>query len=112
MGHHQFAMDADESRPVRRQAAKRAPVRRPRSLARPELDPGRQRDVRDLLYDLHEKAGRPALAELEKRIADDDRLDGSPKKDVIQRIISQGGTGGPGRCPRGRPDSGAGLRSG
>ncbi|WP_211344341.1 hypothetical protein [Actinoplanes teichomyceticus] len=87
-------MDADKSRPVRRPlaaAAKRAPVRRPRNLARPELDAGPQRDVRDLLYDLHEKAGRPALEELEKQIAGDDRLNGSPKKDMIHRIISRGG---------------------
>ncbi|MEU5940965.1 hypothetical protein ABZ807_17630 [Micromonospora sp. NPDC047548] len=76
-------MNADKSRRVPRPptaAAKRAPVRRPRKLARPELDAGPQRDVRDLLYDLREKAGRPALEDLEKRIAGDDRLDGSPKK--------------------------------
>ena len=87
-------MDADKSRPVRRPpapAAKRASVRRPRKLARPELDAGPQQKVRDLLYDLHEKAGRPALEDLEKRIGSDDRLDGSPKKDVIHRIISRGG---------------------
>jgi hypothetical protein len=87
-------MDADKSRPVRRvpaAAAERVPVRRPRKLARPDLDAGPQQQVRDLLYDLHEKAGRPALEELERRIAGDDRLDGSPKKDVIHRIISRGG---------------------
>jgi len=87
-------MDADKSRPVRRPpaaAAKRAPVRRPRKLARPELDAGPQQQVRDLLHDLHETANRPALEDLEKRIAGDDRLDGSPKKDVIHRIISRGG---------------------
>jgi len=87
-------MDADNSRPVRRPpaaAAKRETVRRPRKLARPELAAGPPREVRDLLYDLHEKAGRPALEGLEKRIADDDRLDGSPKKDLIHRIISRGG---------------------
>lgn len=72
-------------------AAKRDPVRRPRKLARPELDAGPQQQVRDLLYELHEAAGRPALEDLEKRIAADDRLDGSPKKDRIHRIISQGG---------------------
>ncbi|MEV0431386.1 hypothetical protein [Micromonospora sp. NPDC050495] len=87
-------MNADKYRRVPRPptaAAKRAPVRRPRKLARPELDAGPQRDVRDLLYDLREKAGRPTLEDLEKRIARDDRLDGSPKKDVIHQIISQGG---------------------
>lgn len=87
-------MNADKSRRVPRPpaaAAKRAPVRRPRKLVRPELDAGPQRDVRDLLYDLREKAGRPTLENLEKRIASDDRLDGSPKKDVIHRIISRGG---------------------
>jgi hypothetical protein len=87
-------MDADEFRPVRRPtsaAAKRATVRRPRKLARPELAAGPRQKVRDLLYDLHEKAGRPALEALEKRIADDDRLGGSPKKDVVHRIISLGG---------------------
>ncbi|MEV7630284.1 hypothetical protein [Actinoplanes sp. NPDC089786] len=87
-------MDADEFRPVRRPAAgaaKRAPVRRPRKLARPDLGAGAQQKVRDLLYDLHERAGRPALEDLEKRIAADDRLDASPKKDVLHRIISRGG---------------------
>ncbi len=72
-------------------AAKRAPVRRPRKLARPELDAGPQQEVRDLLYGLHEKAGMPALEDLAKQIAGDDRLDGSPKKDLIHRIISRGG---------------------
>jgi hypothetical protein len=87
-------MDADKSRPVHRPsavAAKRDPVRRPRKLLRPELAAGPQQKVRDLLYDLHEKADRPALADLEERVADDDRLDGSPKKDMIHRIISRGG---------------------
>ncbi|MFD1364976.1 hypothetical protein [Actinoplanes sichuanensis] len=87
-------MNADESRPVRRPPAvpgRRAPVRRPRSLARPDLTPGPQQRVRDLLYDLHEKAGRPALMALEKRIGDDLSLPGAPRKDVIQRIISRGG---------------------
>ncbi|MEU5324514.1 hypothetical protein AB0G67_48590 [Streptomyces sp. NPDC021056] len=87
-------MDADESRPARRRPAaadKRVPVRRPRKLARPDLDPGPQQQVRDLLHDLHEKAGRPALEKLERRIAGDDRLDGAPKKDLIHRVISRGG---------------------
>jgi hypothetical protein len=63
----------------------------PRWLARPELEAGPQQQVRDLLYDLHEDAGRPALADLERRIADDHRLDGAPKKDAIHRIITHGG---------------------
>jgi hypothetical protein len=87
-------MDADKSRPARcppAADAEREAVRRPRKLARPELGAGPQQMVRDLLYDLHEKAGRPALEVLETRVADDDRLDGSPKKDVIHRIISRGG---------------------
>ncbi|MER6787957.1 hypothetical protein ABT330_25625 [Streptomyces sp. NPDC000658] len=44
-----------------------------------------------MLYDLHEKAGRPALQTLEDRIFADDRLEGSPRKDLIHRIISWGG---------------------
>jgi hypothetical protein len=88
-------MDADKSRRVRRLptvgGADRVEVRRPRKLARPDLPVGPQRDVRDLLYGLHEQAGRPALADLEARIAGDDRLDGAPKKDLIHRIISRGG---------------------
>ncbi|WP_127508788.1 tetratricopeptide repeat protein [Actinoplanes solisilvae] len=87
-------MDADKSRPVRRPSvpgARPQPIRRPRRLAQPDLPSGSQRDVRDLLHGLHEKAGRPSLSVLEKRIADDDRLDGAPKKDVIHRIISWGG---------------------
>lgn len=87
-------MEADKSRPVRRRlsaGAKRVPVRRPRALARPDLDAGPQRDLRDLLHDLHEKAGRPTLEDLEKRIANDDKLNGAPKKDMIHRIISWGG---------------------
>ncbi|WP_127552470.1 sel1 repeat family protein [Actinoplanes sp. OR16] len=67
------------------------PTRRPRALARPDLPEGSQRDVRDLLHELHDRAGRPTLEDLEKHIAGDDRLDGSPKKDVIHRIISRGG---------------------
>jgi hypothetical protein len=88
-------MDADKSRPVRRSSAgggaKSRPVRRPRKLALPDLPGGSQRAVRDLLHGLHEKAGRPSLEALEKRIADDDRLDGAPKKDLIHKIISWGG---------------------
>jgi hypothetical protein len=87
-------MDADKFRPVPRSLAAdagRSRVRRPRNLARPALDAGPQQQVRELLYDLHEKAGRPALESLANRIAADDRLDGSPKKDLIRRIISEGG---------------------
>ncbi|MET8147824.1 hypothetical protein ACIBSW_24710 [Actinoplanes sp. NPDC049668] len=88
-------MDADESRSVRRRppagGPRREPVRRPRKLAHPDLDAGPQREVRDMLYGLHEKAGRLALEVLEKRIAADDRLEGSPKKDLIRRIICEGG---------------------
>jgi hypothetical protein len=75
----------------RKWSLERVPVRRPRKLARPELSAGSQQHVRDLLYELHAQAGRPALEDLEKRIAGDDRLDGSPKKDMIHRIISRGG---------------------
>ncbi|WP_203896565.1 hypothetical protein, partial [Actinoplanes xinjiangensis] len=87
-------MNADESRRVRRPSAataKRVPVRRPRKLARPDLEPGREQKVRDLLYDLHLQAGRPSLEDLENRIGGDQRLLGAPKKDVIRRIISRGG---------------------
>lgn len=88
-------MDTDKSRPVRCQpatgGANRVPVRRPRKLARPNLDDGPQRSIRDLLYELHEKAGRPTLEDLERRIAGDDRLEGAPKKDLIHRIISSSG---------------------
>ena len=66
--HYRSAMDGDKSRPLRRPpaaAAKRAQVRRPRNLARPELDAAPQRMVRDL----HEKAGKPALEDRERRIA-------------------------------------------
>lgn len=97
VGHHRSAMDADKSRPVRRRpavAAKRAPVRRPRELARPDLDAGPQQQVRDLLHDLHKEAGMPSLEDLAKRISSDDRLDGAPKKDLIHRITSQGGPAG------------------
>jgi hypothetical protein len=66
-------------------------VRRPRDLARPELDAGPQQQVRDLLYELHKEAGRPAMEQLERLIAEDDRLDVCPKKDRIHWIISEGG---------------------
>lgn len=63
-------------------------------MARPELPPGPQRELRDAIYTLYEEADRPRLADLASMIADDDRLDGAPGKDVIGRIIS---TGGPAR---------------
>lgn len=43
-----------------------------------------------MLYDLHVKAGLPTLKNLEERIGACDRLEGSPKKDLIRTIISRG----------------------
>lgn len=91
------AMNTDESRPGAGRSrpangtAKPPAVRRPRKVARPELPPGPQRELRDAIYTLYEEADRPRLADLASMIAGDDRLDGAPGKDVIGRIIGTGG---------------------
>lgn len=76
-------MDTDESRPV---------VRRPRKVARAGLAGGPVRDLRDAIYRLYAEADHPRLDELATVIAADDRLDGSPKKDLISKIIGGGGS--------------------
>jgi hypothetical protein len=43
------------------------------------------------VYAIYERASCPALSVVADAIASDDRLDGSPKKDVIGRIIGRGG---------------------
>lgn len=72
-------MSADESPP---------PVRRTRQVERHDLPPGPARALRDAIYDLYLRADSPTLDQLTSRIAADDDLPGSPKRDIINRIIS------------------------
>ncbi|MCY1141577.1 hypothetical protein OWR29_26565 [Actinoplanes sp. Pm04-4] len=84
-------MNADEFRSNRRPAAERGvPVRRPRKVARPALPAGPGRDLRDSLYTLYEAAGCPTMQDIAARITADDRLDGCPAKDKINRMIRTG----------------------
>ncbi|MEV0732267.1 NB-ARC domain-containing protein [Polymorphospora sp. NPDC050346] len=72
----------------------REPVRRARAVKRADLPTGPARDLRDLLYRLYLQADRPRLDDLAKRIVDDDELPGSPRRDLISKIISGNGLAG------------------
>jgi len=73
------AMNADENRPDKRRA---------RQVEKAVLPNGPARRLRDALYELYLRADAPTLDELAARIADDEDLPGSPKRDTISRIIS------------------------
>src|SRR4051794_20292522 len=62
--------------------------RRPRVLARPRVQPGPLRDLKDLLYELYLQAGAPPLDDIAALIRDDDELPGAPQRDTIRRCIS------------------------
>jgi hypothetical protein len=73
------AMSTDENRPQ---------IRRRRRIVRADLPAGPARDLRDVLYDLHLRAGTPTLDAIADRIRDDETLPGVPGRDTISRIIS------------------------
>ena len=75
-------MDADESRSA---------IRRGRAVDRVALPAGPARDLQDALYGLYVTAGCPNLSTLASMIAADDSLPGSPKKDLISKIVSGAG---------------------
>ncbi|HKT03476.1 MAG TPA: hypothetical protein VJT31_28445 [Rugosimonospora sp.] len=75
-------MDADESRPQ---------TRRGRPVERVSLPPGPARDLREVVYGLYAQADCPPLDVLARQIAADDTLPGSPKKDLIGKIVSGDG---------------------
>ncbi|AEV85674.1 Nephrocystin-3 [Actinoplanes sp. SE50] len=75
-------MDADGSRPE---------VRRARPVERVALPPGPIRDLREMLYRLYAEADCPRIDRLAEAILADDALPGSPRKDLIIKIISGDG---------------------
>ncbi|MBB4755186.1 tetratricopeptide repeat protein [Actinoplanes lobatus] len=79
-------MSADESRPLS--------GRRARPVEKKPLPAGLARDLRDAVYRLYAEADRPQLAELARKIAEDNDLPGSPGKDLIGKIISGDGLAG------------------
>jgi hypothetical protein len=76
------AMNADDYRSLQ-------PSSRP--VERTELPAGPAKNLRDAVYHLYAEAGCPVLDKLGEFIAVDDSLPGSPRKDLIGRIVAGAG---------------------
>src|SRR5206468_7474118 len=66
-------------------------IRRARPVERVALPPGPARNLQEMLYQLYAEADCPPSGGLAKAIAKDDELPGSPRKDLIIKIISGDG---------------------
>ncbi|WCE02519.1 hypothetical protein PGH47_43015 (plasmid) [Streptomyces sp. HUAS 31] len=78
--------DTANGRPGPKESPKRQrPLKRPRVGWPPAL-----RTLKDLLYEVYLAAGAPSLDEISGDIADDDSLAGSPSRDTVHRVITDG----------------------
>ncbi|MFJ8062653.1 hypothetical protein [Streptomyces sp. NPDC096142] len=65
--------------------------KRQRALKRARVGwPPAQRELKELLYEVHLAAGGPRLDEITGDIEADDGLDGSPSRDTVHRVITNG----------------------
>ncbi|MFF9147540.1 hypothetical protein ACF1BN_22065 [Streptomyces sp. NPDC014861] len=71
--------------------AKGRSPKRPRPLRRARVGwPPALRELKELLYEVYLAAGAPSLDEIAEGVAADDDLDGSPERDTVHRVITDG----------------------